>query len=251
MTPISEWEDNRNLPEQEQNKLHETGHAKNVTSFLHLIAYCKNLGDVYNPSNSALKIDRLETSHQTAVMKIKEVEIQKNIFNSNINNRKQAFENLKPFATKIINAFAASGVNKAMLEEAKTVNKKIQGVLLKKTDQPHSISQQSYERKLAHFEELLEILIQNPIYNPNEEDLRITSLQNKLEGLKTQNMVLNLSSNAYTKALTERNQALYEPETGLVPIAKKVKQYIKSIFGANSEQYHQLVTIEFKVRKTT
>lgn len=143
MTPISEWEDNRILPEQEQNKLHETGHAKNVTSFWHLIAYCKNLGDVYNPSNSALKIDRLETSHQTAVMKIKEVEIQKTIFNSNINNRKQAFENLKPFATKIINAFAASGVNNATLEEAKAVNKKIQGVLLKKTDQPHSISQQS------------------------------------------------------------------------------------------------------------
>lgn len=251
MTPISGWEDNFNLPEQELIKLHETGHAKNVAGFLCLIAYCKNLGSVYNPSNSILTFEHLEAFYRIALEKITAVETQKALFTTNISNRKRSFENLKPFATKIINAFAVSGVDRQTLEVAKSINKKIQGVLLKNNDQTYPASQQSYDRKLEHFEALIEILAQNPVYNPNEEELKITSLQGKLRDMKTQNQNLMRSHDKYNEALTERNQTLYDPETGLVSVSKKVKQYIKSVFGANSEQYHQLVTIEFKVRKTT
>ncbi|KGO90269.1 hypothetical protein [Flavobacterium suncheonense] len=251
MAPISGWEDRFNLPKLQKNNFHETGHAKNVASFLRLIVYCKDLGTVYNPANGTLKIESLEVAYQNALQKVNEVQHQKNIFSTNINNRRRAFEDLKPYATKIINAFAASGVNKQALEEAKSVNKKIQGVLLKKTDQSCEASQQSYEQKLEHLEALIAILIQNPLYSPNEEELRVTSLQSKLADLKSHNLSLFESAKAYSKALTERNQILYEPETGLISISKKVKQYIKSIFGANSEQYHQLVSIEFKVRKAS
>ena len=49
--------------------------------------------------------------------------------------------------------------------------------------------------------------------------------------------------------MIDRNQTLYNPLTGLVQTSKEVKQYVKSVFGANSPQYKQVRGLEFKVIK--
>ena len=49
--------------------------------------------------------------------------------------------------------------------------------------------------------------------------------------------------------MIDRNQTLYNPLTGLVQTSKEVKQYVKSVFGANSPQYKQVSGLEFKVIK--
>ncbi|MCG2611192.1 hypothetical protein LZZ90_06705 [Flavobacterium sp. SM15] len=231
----------------------ETGHAKNVANFLRLISFCQNLQTTYNPSNERLKIPHLLILYQNAFEKLNEVYAQKSNFDTHTHNRRNAFEDLKPFCTKIINAFAVSGVNKSTLEEAKAINKKIQGVVLKSSltsinEGKTSTSQQSYDQKIEHFSTLIEILKQNPIYNPNEQELKITSLEQKLSNLQMQNLNLIHSYTLYSNALQIRNQILYNSETGLVQKAKKIKQYIKSIFGTNSSQYLQIRSLEFKVR---
>lgn len=232
----------------------ETGHAKNVANFARLISFCQGLEATYNPSNDRLKIPHLLNLHQNALEKLNEVRIKKTNFDIHTNNRRNAFEDLKPFCTKIINAFAVSGVNKLNLEDAKSVNKKIQGVVLKSASETLgsgniSTSQQSYDRKIDHFATLIEILKQNPIYNPNEQELKIASLEEKLNLLQTHNLKLIASYNDYSNALQQRNMALYNPETGLVQKSKKIKQYIKSVFGANSTQFSQISSLEFKVRR--
>ncbi|MGX7668170.1 hypothetical protein [Flavobacterium pedocola] len=231
----------------------ETGHAKNVANFLRLISFCQSLGETYNPSNDRLKIPHLNNLYQNAFEKLNEVRIQKTNFDNHTNNRRSAFEDLKPFCTKIINAFAVSGVNKLTLEDAKAVNKKIQGVVLKSANETMgggtlSASQQSYDRKIDHFATLIEILKQNPVYSPNEQELKVVSLEQKLNNLQTHNLNLINSYTQYSNALQLRNMILYNPETGILQKAKKVKQYIKSVFGTNSSQYCQIRSLEFKVR---
>jgi len=49
--------------------------------------------------------------------------------------------------------------------------------------------------------------------------------------------------------MINRNQIFYNLLSGLVQTAKEVKQYIKSIYGANSPQYRQVSGLEFKVIK--
>ena len=49
--------------------------------------------------------------------------------------------------------------------------------------------------------------------------------------------------------MIDRNQTLYNPLSGLVKVAKEVKLYIKSVFGATSPQYKQISDLEFKIRK--
>ncbi|MCL9805670.1 hypothetical protein NAT51_09055 [Flavobacterium amniphilum] len=228
------------------------GHAKNVSNFQLLISFCHNLGAVYNPSNPRLKINQLELLYQSAFEKLNLLCVKREEFNKQTANRRKAFEDLKPLATKITNAFAASGVDKIALENAKAVNKMIQGVILKVVSSVDAngicTSQQSYDKKITHFEALIHILEENPMYCPNEEELKVISLKGKLDCLQRHNSILSESYKAYNDALHQRNHVLYNSETGLLQTVKEVKQYVKSVFGANSFQYHQVGGLQFKVR---
>lgn len=249
MNGTSESEINQ---EKQNYKLPATGHVKNAVNFQLLISFCSSLGAIYNPSNPRLAIHELEVLSVLAFEKLERVHLLKVSFNLQTANRRSAFEDLKPFATKIINAFAASGVDKAILDHAKQVNKMLQGVVLKNnpaaiSEEVHT-SQQSYDHKINHFEALINILEETPQYRPNEEELKLVSLKTKLNYLQQHNNNLANSYRLYSNALHERNQILYHTENGLIPAVKEVKQYVKSVFGANSFEYHQIGALQFKVR---
>ena len=112
-----------------------------------------------------------------------------------------------------------------------------------------STSRQSYTQQADNFGILLQLLSTIPTYNPNEDDLKVETLQTKLTELKNKNTNLINAYTSYSNAMIDRNQTLYNPLTGLTQTAKEVKQYIKSIFGATSPQYKQVSGLEFKVVK--
>ena len=238
----------------------ETGHAKNVANFQSLISFCSGFGAVYNPSKESLKIPQLQSLLQSAQDKMNSTITQKTSFDNATNSRRNAFADLKPLSTKITNAFAVSGVEQLGIDNIKSMNKKLQGTTSRKASataedsQPNtgktiSISQQSYDKMVEHFSSIIEILIQNPAYNPNENDLKVTSLQDKLSDMQTKNSELIDAYTQYSNAMLDRNQTLYNPLSGLVQTSKEIKQYVKSIFGASSPQFKQINGIEFKVIK--
>ena len=239
----------------------ETGHAKNIANFQDLISICQGYGTSYNPTKESLKIVQLQAQYQSALDKLNITKTQKATFDSATNERRNAFADLKPLSTKIVNSLAVSGADVLAVNNAKSVNKKIQGASSKKTkiaqvDSENSTtstgistSQQSYDRLIDHFANLIEVLQQNTTYSPNENDLKLTSLQTKLNHLQTKNTNLINVYTLYSNAMIERNQSLYNPLTGLVQTAKEVKQYVKSVFGTTSPQYKQVSGLEFKIRK--
>lgn len=238
----------------------ETGHAKNVANFQSLISFCSGFGAVYNPSKESLKIPQLQSLLQSAQDKINSTITRKTSFDNATNSRRNAFADLKPLSTKITNAFAVSGVEQLGINNLKSMNKKLQGTTSRKasvtaedsqpdTGKTISTSQQSYDKMVEHFSSIIEILIQNPAYNPNENDLKVTSLQDKLSDMQTKNSELIDAYTQYSNAMLERNQVLYNPLSGLVQTSKEIKQYVKSIFGASSPQFKQINAIEFKVIK--
>ncbi|KUJ54769.1 hypothetical protein [Chryseobacterium aquaticum] len=238
----------------------ETGHAKNVANFQSLISFCSGFGAIYNPSKESLKIPQLQSLLQSAQDKMNTTITQKTSFDNATNSRRNAFADFKPLSTKITNAFAVSGVEQLGISNMKSMNKKLQGTTSRKTSvtaedsQPDtgkmiSTSQQSYDKMVEHFSSIIEILIQKPSYNPNENDLKVTSLQDKLSDMQTKNSELIDAYTQYSNAMLERNQTLYNPLSGLVQTSKEIKQYVKSIFGASSPQFKQINGIEFKVIK--
>lgn len=235
----------------------ETGHAKNIANLQDLISFCRGYGEKYNPVKEELKITGLETLYQNAFQKLMETQTQKTVFDNATNQRADAFKELNPLATKIINALAVSETNPMMLSNAKSYNKKLQGRTKAKTEtsildesslpltKTISTSQQSYDSKINNFSNLIQVLEQSEAYNPNEEDLKVTSLQTKLTDIKAKNTVLIHAYTEYSNARLSRDQVLYNDLIGLCQTAKEVKQYVKSVFGATSPQYKQISGILF------
>lgn len=235
----------------------ETGHAKNIANFQTLISFCKSYGDSYNPVKESLKIANLETLYTDANQKLAETQNKKTLFDNATDQRAIAFKELNPLATKIVNSLAVSGVSKLTVENAKGFNKKLQGKSAKSTEAPQtakegeptaktiSTSQQSYDSKIAHFSNMLQVLTESGEYNPNEEALKTATLQNKLADLQEKNTTLINAYTDYSNAKIARDQKLYDPLTGLVQTAQEIKLYVKSVFGATSPQYKQVSGVQF------
>lgn len=236
----------------------ETGHAKNVSNFEDLIVFCQGYGATYNPSKDSLTIAQLQTLLASAKDILNTTRLSKTAYDIATNSRRLAFEDLKTFVTKVVNAYILSGADKHAIDDIKGINKKIQGIGKKKTTSasaptndlptPKSIStsQQSYDRQIDHLSNLIQVLELTPTYNPNENDLKIASIRNRLENMIAKNTSHINAYTVYNNAIRDRNLVLYDSVTGLVQTSKEVKLYVKSIFGASSSQFSQINGVEFR-----
>ncbi len=237
----------------------ETGHAKNVATFEDLISFCTGYGATYNPSRAALKLPALNTQYTTANAAMQAVKVAKTNYNNATNTREIAFKELRPLATKIISALAACGATEQTLADAKTTNFKIQGRRAKAKEKPNtnttdtqvqpaktiSASQQSYDNLVDHFAQLIATLTAEPKYTPNENELKIATLNTLLTELKAKNTAVINTITTLSNTRIARNKALYAEGTGILSIAQDVKQYVKSLFGSSSPQYKQVSTLKF------
>jgi len=104
----------------------ETGHAKNVANLEMLIEQVKTYS-AYNPSIDNLKIPQLTTLYNSAVTNLNTVK-DKRIANKNaIAERQGIYDTLKPRTTRVINQLDILGLNETTIDQAKSINRLIQG----------------------------------------------------------------------------------------------------------------------------
>ncbi|MBP7315910.1 MAG: hypothetical protein KA968_11870 [Chitinophagaceae bacterium] len=246
----------------------ETGHAKNVANFEDLISFCTGYGTAYNPTKNSIKIAAMNTLLTSARNSLQTVKTTKIAYDNGTNAREIAFTNLKKLCTRVVNALDATDATKQTVDDAKTINRKIQGKradntkpqpvtpLADNTTPPSpevhqiSVSQQSYDNLVDNFGKLIVAVSAEPLYIPNETDLKATALNTLLTNLKTANTNVISVTPAYRSAIIARDALLYQPLTGLVETAQEVKKYVKSVFGAKSPQYKEISGLEFrKIKK--
>ena len=234
----------------------ETGHNKNVTNLETLIIRCEGLGGTYNPSNSQITIPSLTAFYQESKQLVKEVKTTEAPFNEVEGRRKLVFKPLKPTGTKFLNALKGANAPSSVVADAETINRKLQGKRADNspTETPIgeipkdkvSVSQQSYEMQVDHFEKLIEVGTIEPSYNPNEVPLKIATLNAYKDELFAINTEVKTKYVPYSNALKNRNAKLYNPETGIVSVTQQVKNYVKSAFGATSPEYKSISKLVFK-----
>ena len=237
----------------------EVGHAKNVANFHDLISFCQGYGAPYNPSKPTLKIGALQALETTAQNSLAAVIPLRTAYNDAVNARIQAFNGIKPLATRLINALQSTDASVEKIADAKSFNKKIQGGRSSATQTPVSpetpppntisASQQSYDQIIQHFAGLISVLQSEPSYTPNEPDLTIASLNGRLALITQKNQDISDAYTSVDNGRIERDNILYHIETGLVDRANEVKKYVKSIFGASSPQYAQVSALKFTNRR--
>jgi len=237
----------------------ETGHAKNVANFQDLIAFVTGYGATYNPNKNALKLPQLIALHTAAQANLAEVVTKNTLYNNKVNERVAAFKDLKSLSTRLINALQTTDATPEKIANAKTFNKKMQGVRAKAVQTPTdpntpapstiSTSQQSYDQQIQHLAGIISVLETEPSYAPNEVDLQIATLTAKQADLTAKNSAVATAYTNVSNSRIARDTTIYGADTGLFDIATEVKKYVKSVFGATSPQFAQIKGIEFTKKR--
>ena len=241
----------------------ETGHANNVANFESLITSATAFGTSYNPSKESIKLTALQILLANSKETLNSLNISQSAYSNAVAARESAFEPFSKLITRVNNALKASDTTVQVDESAQTIVRKLQGkrASAKFTDEEKkaleaegkevnqiSAAQLSYDSKLENFDKLIMLLVSVPLYNPNEEDLKVESLKTLYSVLKAKNMDVVTATIQLSNARISRNDILYKPLTGLVDIAFDTKVYIKSVFGATSPQFKQVSKLNFTVR---
>ena len=238
----------------------ETGHAKNVTNLESLITSIVALETSYNPSRDSIKLPALQALLTASTESLNAVNIAQATYSNAVAARKVAFEPFGKLITRVMNSLKASGTSTQVVQSARTIVRKLQGrrASAKITEEEKkaleaegkevnqiSASQMSFDNRIENFDRLIMLLSSIPLYNPNEEELKVETLKALHNQLKEKNSEVILPIVQLSNSRMTRNKILYSENTGLVDVALDSKTYIKSIFGATSPQYKQISKLRF------
>ena len=237
----------------------ETGHAKNVANFFTLKAFVVGYGEKYNPSKRVLELPNLLLIHTAGKQAVKNVVDAVAPYETVVNTRADEFDDVQEYATQLINALQSSDASERTIEDGKAFLRKIRGQRAEKKKEPkpgeptpvtHSASQTSYDQTIQHMEGISALLKNEPSYAPNEPELRVDAVEQKIARLNTTNDAVATQEQTISNARLYRDNILYNNPDSLVTVAKGVKTYVKSVFKAHSPEYRQISGIPFKMYKT-
>ena len=161
--------------------------------------------------------------------------------------RRAVYDKLNPLVRSAMGILKSSdGVSETTINDANTLAKKITGTnrspkkkndtlaergnnAAEPTEQSHSVSQQSFDMRLANFNDFISILQATPQYAPNEADIQVMALTAFAQTLAATNNTVNETFIPFNAALKARDTALYFSQTGLIDIAAKVKNYVSGL----------------------
>ena len=238
----------------------ESGHAKNVANLESLISFVKGYGATYNPSKDSIKIVALELILANTKQTLIDIDTVFPAYTNAVSAREFAFAPLSKIITRVNNAIKATDTTELVDESVKTLVRKLQGTrasakisVEEKTQlaaegkevNQISASQMGYDNRVENLYKLLMLLSSIPEYNPNEEELKISTLTALYEDLKTKNTAVVEATTSLSNSRISRNVVMYKPLSGLVDIAFDTKVYIKSVFGPSSPQFKQVSKLNF------
>lgn len=238
----------------------EQGHARNLQYFQSLISFVIGYGATYAPNNPHLELSALQTLYDHCNDALHLVTDKLMEWKVAVNIRENEYEGLRKLVSRVVSAFAVSGAAPNAIEDAKSFKRKIDGkrATPKPPDDPetdndesagNSVSQQSYTQLVEHFEALIELLKDDGNYAPNEVELSIVSLEAKRDAMKAANNAVIDTFTPISNARIARNAMFYNNANALVPVARKVKLYVRSLYGPSSPQFRQLVPLKFNMYK--
>ena len=234
----------------------ETGHTKNVANIKTLNGYLASLGAQYNPSKKAIQLPQLQQLHTDAENALTTIQDAFPAYYAAVDAQEAAFAPLDKLVTRLVRAYKSAIDNPAEAQTVISLQKLISGESKKKPkpeDEPAdgkdtiSISKRSYDNRHANFQSLIKTMAANANYKPNETELQIVTVQAYADELKTKTEAVDAVATPIINGRIARNKILYADKTGFIPgTINTIKDYVISVFGANSPQIKYINTLKFK-----
>lgn len=248
----------------------ETTHFKNLANVDKLIDFVSQLGTPFNPTNPQLTVAGLTTLKTQLLADYNNWTTKFITYKADTNTREITFKPIDKLCTAILDNVKTLNVAQQTIDDVSALVTKIHGnsSKTKKTsasrlapptnpndpapsDTPTptpttiSTSQQSYDSLISNFDKLVQQTQVISSYTPNETNIQISNLQTLFTTLNTTNLNAITATNAVNLARNQRNMSFYAKSTGLCDIAKKVKLYVRQVYGSTSPEYHQIAAIKF------
>jgi DNA repair exonuclease SbcCD ATPase subunit len=243
----------------------ETGHSKNVANFEELYSICRQMGSRFSPMNQQITLGALSTKLVDSQNALSDTITQASALVRAIKARRDDAETLEDLAPRLVAMLESSNTPEDIIKKVNTLKNKLLGrsksqkpeqasapsstaeANLSQVPSENSIStiQASFDKKLEHFEKIIQLLATEPSYNPSEQEFSLAGLNALLTSLRQKNTNLDQMHTVYKDVLRQRNQTIYAPDGGLVDLAGKTKAYVKSLFGLKSPEYMHINSVKF------
>ena len=238
----------------------QSGHEQNVTNLSVLITVINTLGQAYNPPKPSLTIPGLTELLERGKLEITAVNVAEISNDNALSAQTSSFDGFDSLITRSINALRIMDVPAQTLAQAEAIVRNLHGkrasalltdeeVAAAKAEGNNAkqvvVHNSTIDSKLENMTKYVLFLESIPQYMPNEPELTVNELKNKLTDMKAKHAQHIQTHASLEAARLQRNKVLYTESTGLVDTAQDVKRYTKSAFGATSPQYKQVSAIEF------
>lgn len=233
---------------------YETGYSTNIGNFKKLRGYCEALGASYNPALVLIQVASLQ-AQSTAVRIIQsEYTDLYNDYQLTVNANQINFKPSRNRATRVLAATKSCGTTTENIQNVKSLCDTLRGIRhtampapgTPEADNIISTSHQSMQNIVRTWGQLIDLLSKIPEYLPTTPDITVAELTLWRSTIIAS---LNLTIQKYAELTIKRsvrNQAFDLPQTGLCDVAQQAKEYIKSVFGASSNEYHHVAKIQFR-----
>lgn len=214
----------------------------------------------YNPANPAITKARLQSLTTDAEAAVAEVGVKEAPYRVAVNERQTEFEDVPRRIGNSFRMAKASGASKKIQDDLSGSRRKLSGQRRSKLakDNPntpkdeatktHSVSQLSYDNQVGNAQNYLALLAGVDSYAPNEEELKLSSLQAFVAGLQAKNAAVNAMFVPLSQARGNRDQLLYLNDNCVVNTALLVKAYVSAAFGTRSALYKAIKGLDFRRR---
>ena len=160
---------------------------------------------------------------------------------------------MSKLTTRSLNFSNSTAISVKDKENLQSQAKKIRGDKKPKAINPEtsesdaiSTSQMSYDSLIANFSTFISQQASHPEYIPNENDLKISTLQSYHDRLSKLSELVNKSGNSLITGRKNRDTILYNGQLNVIQFIKEIKSYLKSLGEAGAPYYKAVVKLRFK-----
>jgi hypothetical protein len=212
----------------------------------------------YYPANSEITKAALAAHYTLALAAVDDVAAKDAPNKMAVNDRQAVYDPLSGLVRRSFSMLKASGASQAVRDDAQTNVRKVTGARKspKIKDNPatpavegakqHSASQMSFENRRGNVSAYVSILANVPSYNPNENDLKVASLQALVADLDAKNTAVSQTFVPLSQARGVRDGMLYLNDDCVANRAALVKAYVQAAFGRDSQLFKQVKGLDFR-----
>ena len=231
--------------------------AKALGNFLDMIKQVE-ANENYKPSNPYLLAESMKQLHSNASAALDSFHSSKAIMVACKKERVKTVGIVKEISRRVVNFLKACRTSVGKIEQAMAIYRLIHGykapgsVKSTPSEPPSngedakkkSNKQGSQDSLVQNFSKLIQVLKTEPLYTPNEPELKITGLEALVQRFKNDDLATATADAANERARMRLKKLFEDPQNGVNAVMGGVKLYSKAAFGTRSAEYASLSKIK-------